>query len=293
MKIAVLLTVFNRIQKTVRCLKSLYGDSKTERISFDVFVTDDGSTDGTEEEIERLFPLDNLYLLKGDGKLFWNGGMINSWKAALKKGGYDGYLWLNNDTELFPNLWSELKEADCYSRSQFGQGGIYVGSTCDKEKSRLTYGGFIFVSKLSLLDEFVIPDGTFRNCQCAHGNIVYVSRDIVDKQGILCDKYLHGGGDHDYTYRAYRQGLPLFILRDYAGTCENDHDEVADQGKFFNMNLKDRIAYLNSPMGYNLKNTLLFQQRCFPYRYPFVLAAGYMKAIFPKASSRFYKFLRK
>ena len=293
MKIAVLLTVFNRIEKTVRCLKSLYGATETEGISFDIFITDDKSQDNTEEEISRLFPQTNLYLLKGDGSLFWNGGMINAWNAALHKGGYDGYLWLNNDTELFPNLWSELQEADCYSRSQFGQGGIYVGSTCDKEKSKLTYGGFNFISKLSLLDKFVIPDGTFQNCQCAHGNIVYVSQDIVDKQGILCDKYLHGGGDHDYTYRAYLQGLPLFILRDYAGICENDHDVFADQGKFFNMNLKDRIDYLNSPMGYNLKNTLLFQQRCFPYRYPFVWVAGYMKAFFPKSSSRFYRYLRR
>ena len=293
MKVAVLLTVYNRKEKTVRCLKSLYGVTETEGMSFDVFITDDNSQDTTEEDVNRLFPNDNLYLLKGNGNLFWNGGMINSWKAALQKGGYDGYLWLNNDTELFPDLWNELKEADRYSRSQFGQGGIYVGSTCDKEKSKLTYGGFNFVSKLSLLDEFVIPDGTFRNCQCAHGNIVYVSRDIVDKQGILCDKYLHGGGDHDYTYRAFQRGFPLFILRDYAGICENDHDVFADQGKFFNMNLKDRIDYLNSPMGYNLKNTLLFQQRCFPYRYPFVWIAGYMKALFPKTGSRFYRYLRR
>ena len=293
MNIAVLLTVFNRIPKTVRCLNSLYSMKKADGISFDVFITDDKSQDNTEAEINRLFPQDNLYLLKGNGNLFWNGGMINSWKEALHKGGYDGYLWLNNDTELFPNLWSELIDAECYSRAQFGQGGIYIGSTCDKEKTKLTYGGFNFTNKLNLKDEFVMPDGSFRDCQCAHGNIVYVSQDVVDRQGILCDKYLHGGGDHDYSYRAYRRGLPLFILRDYVGMCENDHDEGADQDKFFNMNLRERIKYLNSPFGFNLKNTLLFQQRCFPWRYPFVWVVGYMKAFFPKSSSKFYRYLRR
>jgi len=293
MKIAVLLTVYNRVEKTVRCLNSLFRSiGETDGISFDIFMTDDGSTDGTEEEIKSLFPKDNIYLLKGDGNLFWNGGMINSWKAALKTNGYDGYLWLNNDTEILPNLWNELKEADCYSKSHYGQGGIYVGSTCDKGKKRLTYGGFIFTDRWILKDKFVIPNGTFQNCQCAHGNVTYVSQDVVDKLGILCEKYVHGGSDHDYTYCAYKRGLPVFVLRDFVGICENDHDEYVDRDAFNKMNLKDRIRFLNSPMGYNLKNTLLFQQRCFPYRYPFVWFLGYMKAIFPKSSSRFYKYFR-
>ena len=292
MRIAVLLTVYNRKEKTVHCLKSLYGVSKTDGIFFDIFITDDGSTDGTEEAIRRLFPQDNLYLLKGDGDLFWNGGMINSWKAALKKGGYDGYLWLNNDTELLPDLWTELKEAEHFSQSQFGQSGIYVGSTCDKDKTKLTYGGFNFVNKLSLKDEFVIPDGTFHPCQCAHGNVTYVSQNVVNKQGVLHEKYVHGGSDHDYTYRAYKRGLPIFVLRDYVGICENDHDPARWE-KFAALSLRDRIKFLNSPIGYNLKNTLLFQRRCFPYRYPFVWFVGYMKALFPKSSIKIYRFLRK
>ena len=293
MKIAVLLTVYNRKEKTVRCLNSLYGIKEIDGISFDIFITDDGSTDGTEEEIKRLFPKDNIYLLKGDGTLFWNSGMNNSWKAALDKGGYDGYLWLNNDTEVLPNLWQALLEAEQYAQSQFGQSGIYVGSTCNKDKTALTYGGFNYTNKWNLKDKFVVPDGSFQNCQCAHGNITYVSQHVVDKEGILCDKYLHGGGDHDYTYRAYKHGLPVFVLREYVGICENDHDEAGQQAEFAAMGLKDRIHYLNSPMGYNLKNTLLFQKRCFPYRYPFVLFMGYMKAFFPTGSMKFYRYLRK
>jgi GT2 family glycosyltransferase len=293
MKIAVLLTVYNRVEKTIRCLDSLFrGVEGVKDVSLDIFITDDGSTDHTEEEIKRLFPHDYIYLLKGDGNLFWNGGMINSWKAALEKGGYDGYLWLNNDTEVFPNLWNELKEAERYSQSQFGQGGIYVGSTCDKGKTKLTYGGFNFTSKLSLKDEFVVPNGTFQNCQCAHGNVTYVSHNVVDRQGILCDKYSHGGGDHDYTYLAYKQGFPLFILRDFVGICENDHDPDRWK-KFAAMSLRDRIKFMNSPIGYNLKNTLLFQKRCFPYRYIFVLFSGYMKALFPTSSLKLYRYLRR
>lgn len=295
MKIAALLTVYNRVEKTICCLTNLFQTLEgIDETAVDVFITDDGSTDGTEDEIRRLFPQDNIYLLKGNGELFWNGGMINSWKAALNKGGYDGYLWLNNDTKLFPNLWSELKEAEHYSQLQFGQSGIYVGSTCNEEKTEFTYGGFNFIGKWLLKFEFIHPNGSFQNCQCAHGNITYVSQNVVNKQGIFCEKYLHGGSDHDYTYRAYKRGrLPLFVLRDYVGVCENEHTE-STWIKFSKMKLRDRIKFLeDSPFGFNLRNTLLFQKRCFPHRYPFVWFFGYMKAFFPQSYVKLNRYLRK
>lgn len=53
MKIAVLLTCFNRKEKTLACLAGLYESQKVynERnstpIEMEVFLTDDGCTDGT------------------------------------------------------------------------------------------------------------------------------------------------------------------------------------------------------------------------------------------------------
>jgi GT2 family glycosyltransferase len=293
MTIAVLLTVHNHVNRTISCLDRLFHSvAGSEDILFDVFITNDGSTDDTEKEINTRFPYDNIIILQGNGNLFWNGGMINSWKAALSKGGYDGYLWLNNDTEVFPNLWDELKGAEQYSQAQFGQGGIYVGSTYNREKSKLTYGGFNFISKWNLKDEFIVPNGTFQNCQCAHGNVTYVSKNVMDKQGLLCEQYMHGGSDHDYTYLAYKSGLPVFVLRDFVAVCENDHRQDG-WGEFLEMKFGDRIRFLYSPLGFNLKNTLLFQKRNFPYRYPFIWLTGILKALFPKTYFRLYNYMRR
>jgi GT2 family glycosyltransferase len=258
----------------------------------DVFLTNDGSTDDTEERLKEAFSSANLFLIEGDGSLYWNGGMIYSWKAALAKGGYDGYLWLNNDTELFPCLWQELMDADRYSKNQWGQGGIYVGSTWNRAQTKLSYGGFNFTNRWTLKDEFVYPNGTFLACQCAHGNVTYVSQNVVDRQGIFCEKYLHGGGDHDYTYRAHKKGFPVFILRDYVGICENDHHGDG-WGEFIGINLRKRMRYVYSPTGFNLHNALLFQKRCFPYRYPFVLFFGYMRIFFPNWHMNIYQHLRR
>ena len=286
--IAVILTVHNRLDKTVACLNAVF--NQREKYSFfnvDVFLTDDGSTDDTSKILRNRFSAKPLHILSGNGNLYWNGGMINSWKAAIEHGGYDGYLWLNNDTIVLPNLWNELEQADEYSRKQFGKGGIYVGSTKDPLTGEFTYGGFEFTNQWTLKDRFLYPNGHFQLCQCAHGNVTYISHDVVEKMGILCEQYLHGGGDHDYTYLAYKAGFPLIVLKDYVGICENDHQQ-GGYADFLSMSLKQRIKYLYSPLGFNLHNTLLLQKRCFPYRYPFVWLMGYLKAFFPKMYFKIY-----
>ena len=286
--IAVILTVHNRLDKTVACLNAVF--NQREKYSFfnvDVFLTDDGSTDDTSKILRNRFSVKPLHILSGNGNLYWNGGMINSWKAAIEHGGYDGYLWLNNDTIVLPNLWNELEQADEYSRKQFGKGGIYVGSTKDPLTGEFTYGGFEFTNQWTLKDRFLHPNGHFQLCQCAHGNVTYISHDVVEKMGILCEQYLHGGGDHDYTYLAYKAGFPLIVLKDYVGICENDHQQ-GGYADFLSMSLKQRIKYLYSPLGFNLHNTLLLQKRCFPYRYPFVWLMGYLKAFFPKMYFKIY-----
>ena len=122
----------------------------------------------------------------------------------------------------------------------------------------------------------------------SNGNVTYISHEVVEKMGILCRDYRHGGGDHDYTYLVHKAGYPLIVLKNYVGTCENDHKE-GGYADFLSMRLKDRIRYLYSPVGFNLHNTLLFQKRCFPYRYPFVWIMGYAKAIFPQIYFLLYK----
>ncbi|MBD1422499.1 glycosyltransferase family 2 protein [Sphingobacterium chuzhouense] len=293
MKIAVLITVFNRIEKTLICLDSLYkAEIDGLGMTFKVFLTDDGSTDGTTDKIRETFLKEDIEILSGNGQLFWNGGMNNSWRKAIAEGGFDGFLWLNNDTLLLPNLWKELKAADEYSKRHFGKGGIYVGSTYNKARTGLSYGGFNFISKWTLKDKFLIPNNAFENCQAAHGNVTYVSQNVVETEGVFCDQYIHSGGDHDYTYLAHKHGYPVFILRDYVGVCENDHYKTSGD-RFREMSLRDRIKFLKSPLGYNLNNTLLFQKRCFPYRYIPVLIAGYFRALMPGAYYGVLKYLKK
>lgn len=295
MNIAVLLTCFNRKEKTLACLRSLYETHKEcqSPIEVEVFLTDDGSSDGTSEAVSSLSPFFPLTLLKGDGSLFWNGGMNNSWRAAIKKGGFDGYLWLNDDCVVLKEFWEDLVRADEYSIATYGKRGIYVGSTCEPDRETFSYGGFNYINKWTLKDELIHPDGkSFQECQCAHGNITYVSHEVVESRGVLCDEYHHGGGDHDYTYLAYCIGKPVLIMPHYAAVCENNHIGKTGSVLFEGKNLRERLEFLKSPLGLNIQNTLLFQKRCFPHRYMLVLIMSYLKAVFPKFGGHLYVFIR-
>src|ERR1044072_5261743 len=99
-KIAVLLTCFNRKEKTLTCLDAL--KKAIGALSFDVsvaiYLVDDGSTDGTAASVLSRFPEVNL--IHGSGNLFWAGGMRLAWETALKAE-MDYFLLLNDDTYLY------------------------------------------------------------------------------------------------------------------------------------------------------------------------------------------------
>ncbi len=275
MKAAVILTAFNRREKTLACLERLFA-IKADNVNYTVYLTDDGSTDGTADAVARKFP--QVIISRGDGTLYWAGGMDLSWRRAVKDGGYDGYLWLNDDTVVKDNMWPEILDADRYSREKFGKGGIYVGSTLDTSGKVHTYGGSRCIYKWKSGYTPVIPDGTFQLCDIANGNVTFISSDVVDKIGCMYPGYVHGG-DYDYSFWAHKEGFPLIVLRDYVGYCDNDHKSLRDS--LIGKPLKKRISYLYSPNGMQLRTAILFQKRFYPYYVPVTFLSYWTKALFP------------
>ena len=64
---------------------------------------DDASTDGTSDAVRQTYP--QVKIFSGDGNLFWNGGMWGVFSEAMKDEP-DYYLWLNDDTIIYPETVS-------------------------------------------------------------------------------------------------------------------------------------------------------------------------------------------
>lgn len=232
--IAVLLTVHNRKAKTLKCLQRLYAQLPLDGFLVDVYLTDDGCTDGTPEAVKQQFP--QVHIIHGDGNLFWNRGMYTAWQEAAKED-YDFYLWLNDDTLLLPNALKSLLES---SQSKLNQ-AIIVAANRAKNEEKVTYSGHNKNGKIT-------PNKNLQPCNTFNGNCVLIPRNVYQKLGNLDWKFRHAIGDLDYGYRAKRAGIEMYVSSVYLGICDNNPKLPAWTRK--EVPLLKRLKNLYSPLGY-------------------------------------------
>lgn len=276
MKIAVILTCFNRKDKTLSCLTGLFNAQDTynagidNQVYIEVFLTDDGCTDGTADEVSKTFPEKKIHILKSAGNLFWARGMCYAWKEAMKRHTeWDYYLLLNDDTAMNGCCFSELFSTIEYCTENYGMQGVISGLTCDsKDSSIITYGGDVILNKLNGNSVRLGRSSHPQLVDITNANILLVPRSVVDKIGIFYDGYKHGWADNDYSLLARRKNIPVLITADACGTCDNDHvrhDEL--KAKIKAMSLKQRIAYYNHPL-HSTSDYLKYVWRNMPFRLP-------------------------
>lgn len=103
-KVFICIPVHNRVELTLECLKSIYGQSYR---NFQVIICNDGSTDNSETAVKEKYP--DVIILEGDGNLWWTGSMNRCVKRALELAGEEDFIYtLNNDTVLRRNSLSCL-----------------------------------------------------------------------------------------------------------------------------------------------------------------------------------------
>ncbi len=243
--IAVLMACYNRRETTLKCLRALFDQVWSTAVEMTVYLVDDASTDGTGDAVRKNFP--NVNVLQGDGNLFWCGGMRLAWAAAFG-GGYDYFLWLNDDTILFPEALQKMLATSQFLRDREGHGVIVSGSTRDPKTGRATYGG---VNELSWLQpmgvRLVEPGEAPKPCRTVHGNCVLVPREVAGVLGNLSGSFLHHLGDFDYGLRGAKVGISSWIAPDYVGTC-SPHP-IAESHLDRRVRTRDRIRMLKSPAG--------------------------------------------
>ena len=207
MNIAVLITVFNRKQKTLECLDRLYSQHLAEKCNIEVYLTNDGCTDGTPEAVRLRYP--SVHIINGDGNLFWNRGMYVAWCEA-EKTQQDYYLWLNDDTLLFDYAVEYLLKLSIEKDDK----AIIIGTTLDSEKKHLTYGGFDRYGHL------ITNINEVTECYTWNGNIVLIPKYVYECVGKNDPIFHHAIGDTDYGLRARKIGIASYLSDRPCGTCD-------------------------------------------------------------------------
>ena len=220
LKIAVLITCHNRRIKTIACLEAIVKNVIPKHLSLQIILVDDGSTDGTEGEVKKSYPF--VEILNGDGSLYWNKAMHWAFSHAMKRG-YDAYLWLNDDTELYPSAIQSLTTT-WLLQYQSGEGlGIVVGSTQDPHFGSHTYGGVVSNSFFRPFHYTLVKPQSFPvECHTMNGNCVLVPHEIASVVGNIDPRFSHSMGDTDYGLRAKMKGFKIWLSPGYVGKCSRN-----------------------------------------------------------------------
>lgn len=190
----IVIPVHNRKVHTLECLEGLswcWGLA-----DWKVVVVDDGSVDGTSEEIAKRFP--EVDLVFGDGSLYWTGGILAGMRRGLELGA-TMFVWLNDDTNVeeigFRSLAAQVAE----------NSGQIVGA------SPWVDGVPRAFSSLRGVGVAVSPGERLRVDVLA-GFLVAFSTKVVEAIGLPdFEGFPHYAGDSEYTRRAHNAGFELWL----------------------------------------------------------------------------------
>lgn len=275
MRIAVLLTCHNRVDKTLVFLRSLTRLVRPAECRLDVFLNDDGSNDGTGDRVREFgkgVKDFSLVVINGSGNDYWCGGMRRAWATALDSGcEYDYYLWANDDVELNADALTELLNVAADATNV--PVGVVCGCFCDPDTGEFTYGG---------RDErrLLLPNGKAQKCRYIHGNTVLVPRATYKKIGIFDSRWTHGFGDTDYGLMCIEAGLNCFTTTKYIGTCK----QHKIKGPWFasEVPFRKRWELMWKPVGGAYPEFVAFRRKHYPLRWPIDAIKFFIQVLFPK-----------
>jgi GT2 family glycosyltransferase len=242
--ILVLMTSFNRREKTLRALKQL---SSIENIDLKVVLVDDNSSDGTVECIAKYFP--EVCLIIGSGSLFWAKGMKLAEESALNFGFDSKYiLLLNDDVFLFPE---QLLEMYYYAEENSCS---MIGTVKDSKTGELSYGGLKKSGLHPLNFKLGAENSKIWTPDVFHANVALIRYTDYRKVGGIDDGFAHAYADFDLAIRLKKSNAKVFVFNKVVGLC--DSNPLILRGNLF-----ERFALLSSEKGRPLRSQFRFLKR--------------------------------
>lgn len=230
-----LMTCFNRKEKTIHAVERLIKGNP--ELQFYFMIVDAGSTDGTYEALAG-FP--EVHLERGDGSLFYSGGMRKAIELAKKqKEAFDYCLLFNDDVDFYDSAIEKLVEKE--------KSVIWVGPTCD-EQGTLSYGGVIKKSAWRPKTEIVMGENASgKECDTFNANCVLIPWGIFKDLENIDDVYTHSMGDFDYGFSARKKGITIKVSDEYVGVCPDNPLQVSWRNS--QLSRKERLRRKESPKG--------------------------------------------
>jgi len=220
--VSILTVNYNGLEVTAAFLKSLYSLTYP---NFEVIVVDNASSINPTSEILKIYPKAKVILSKE------NLGFAGGNNLGIKNAKGDFLFFVNNDTELTPNILDVLVETTKTQSS--------AGIVCPKfhyyfHPGIIEYAGYHKMNFLTARNKMVGNKekdlGQYNQpteTNYAHGGAMMVARQVIDKVGMLPECYFLYYEEFDWCEQIKRKGFKIY----YQPNALIHHKESMTTGK--------------------------------------------------------------
>ncbi len=230
---------WNNFSDTVDCLKSL---SQITYSNYRIVVVDNGSTDDSVKELKSAFP--QLNLIETKENLGFSGGNNLGIKFAFENRA-EYVLLLNNDTVVSPDFLSQLvQQLDL--DSTYGIVGPVIYHEQERQKIWWAGGSLDFWLNFHAVTTTPQSDVTDLNFQT--GCCCLIRKEVVNKVGLLDEKYFLYYEDADYGARVRGIGYKIGLVRDskiWHKVSSTTKGELSPVNEYYYVRNKLRYGYKN------------------------------------------------
>lgn len=203
-KLLTIIVTYNAMRWVDRCL----GSVRSATVPSDMFIVDNGSTDGTREYIAEYYP--EVVLIRSEVNLMFGRANNLGFEYALKNG-YDYVYLLNQDAWVAPDAFEKLI-AGAVLHNEYG-----ILSPVQLSSDWKTYEYFfnwLVVNKLPGKESDIETAGdsdvlSVRMVQAAHW---LLTRRCIEMIGGFSPSFPHYGEDDNYCQRVLFHGLNIGIV---------------------------------------------------------------------------------
>jgi GT2 family glycosyltransferase len=260
--VAVLIPVFNALEYTKNAILNIKEGIKDCKwvlnTNFHIVIIDDGSTDGTSEWINTHSP--DVHVCKGDGNLWWSGGINKGASYAIETLNCTYILLWNNDITSNADYFKNLEDII----EKFPKNYVFGSKILIKNTNKVWFMGGIFNPTsgkkymIGLNQTDSEPYKKITACDWITGMGTVVHKSVIKKIGYWDEqKFPQYHGDVDFTYRATVAGYKLFIYPNLI-----IYNDITNTGIYHTSTLKSLKKSLTSiKSDFCLKKDLLFYKK--------------------------------
>ena len=206
-RVAVVVLNWNNYVETARCIRSLRSGSPSSLLR--IWIVDNGSTDGSGQQIQREFP-EATVLFTGKNLGFACGvnvGLRGAWREDC-----DFFLLANNDVEVLDGFLDQplkimrvepevgMVTGKCLSRTPPGL-ILHAGGRIDERSIRGIGRGPREMDR-GQYDEVC-------DTQWAAGTLCLIARRTISEVGFLPEAYYFGYEEYEYSTRTLKRSLRI------------------------------------------------------------------------------------